>query len=124
MRFFRGDLFAALDPASAMFDLIVSNPPYIRRRDLAALAPEICQWEPAAALDGGSDGLDFYRRIIRAAPSRLAAGGRILLEIGSDQAQAVVGIFAGAGCYLRAGIQRDYAGRDRVVAAMKGPGRG
>lgn len=124
MRFFHGDLFEALDPTSAMFDFIVSNPPYIRRTDLAALASEICQWEPAVALDGGTDGLKLYRRIIGAAPSRLAEGGRLLLEIGSDQAQAVVGISVGAGCYLPASIHRDYAGRDRVVAAMKGAGRG
>jgi release factor glutamine methyltransferase len=120
MRFLRGDLFDALDGTGVRFDLIVSNPPYIRTAELAGLAPEIREWEPLTALDGGADGLDCYRRLIGAAPLHLNEGGRILLEIGADLAEAVVGLFAGAGGYGPAGVQRDYAGRDRVVTAVKG----
>jgi release factor glutamine methyltransferase len=120
MRFLRGDLFDALDGTGVRFDLIVSNPPYIRTAELAGLAPEIRDWEPLTALDGGADGLDCYRRLIGAAPLHLNEGGRILLEIGADLAEAVVGLFAGAGGYGPAGVQRDYAGRDRVVTAVKG----
>lgn len=124
MRFFRGDLYDALDQAGARFDLIIANPPYIRRMKLNALAPEIRDWEPAEALDGGIDGLDYYPRTIGAAPAHLVEGGRVLLEIGSDLAEAVVGLFAGAGSYLPASVHRDYAGQDRVVTAVKGTVRG
>jgi release factor glutamine methyltransferase len=124
MRFFPGDLFEPVSRAAALFDLIVANPPYIRSAELATLAPEIRRWEPLAALNGGADGLDYYRRIIGGAPSRLSDGGTVLLEIGSDLAAAVAGLFDGAGCYRPAEIHRDYAGRERVVAAVKGRARG
>ena len=81
-----GDLFAPF--AGERFDMIVSNPPYIPSNELAALQAEVRR-EPALALDGGVDGLDFYRRIIKNAPAYLRAGGWLLLEIGSDQADAV-----------------------------------
>jgi release factor glutamine methyltransferase len=124
MRFFQGDLFDALKQTGAIFDLIVANPPYIRSAELAVLAPEIREWEPPAALDGGTEGIDFYPRIIGAAPGHLAERGRVLLEIGSDQADSVVDLFAGAGGYLPASVYPDCAGHDRVVAAVKGTGRG
>jgi release factor glutamine methyltransferase len=123
-RFFAGDLFRALSEADAIFDIIVSNPPYIRRAELAMLAPEICRWEPAMALDGGADGLDFYRKIINGSANHLQAGGKVFLETASDLAKAVAALFASAGSYQSAGIYQDYARRDRVVAAMKGTGRG
>jgi release factor glutamine methyltransferase len=123
-RFFAGDLFRALSEAEAIFEIIVSNPPYIRRGELATLAPEICRWEPAMALDGGADGLDFYRKIINGSAGHLRAGGKVFLETASDLAKAVAALFASAGSYQPAGIYQDYAGRDRVVAAMKGTGRG
>ena len=97
MRFVRGDLLDALDQVGATFDLILSNPPYVRSAELAGLAPEIRDWEPRTALDGGVDGLDYSRRLIGAAPSHFNEGGRMLLEIGSDAAQAVVDLFARAG---------------------------
>jgi release factor glutamine methyltransferase len=124
MRFLRGDLFDALDGAGVSFDLIVSNPPYVRTAELIGLAPEIRDWEPLTALDGGADGLDYYRRIIGAAPIYLGGGGRLLLEIGADLADAVVDLCARAGCYAPASVQRDYAGRDRAVTAVKGACRG
>jgi len=124
VEFLRGDLFDALDEAEAMFDVIVSNPPYIRHAELSGLAPEIRDWEPLTALDGGADGLDYYRRIIRAAPRHLNENGRILLEIGSDMAESVVALFARAGCYAPTSLHRDYAGHDRVVAAVTGRASG
>ncbi|HEX2226273.1 MAG TPA: peptide chain release factor N(5)-glutamine methyltransferase [Candidatus Binatia bacterium] len=124
MRFFQGDLFHALSQEDAIFDIIVSNPPYIRHAELAALAPEVCWWEPAGALDGGIDGLDFYRKIIATSACHLRDGGRIFFETGSELAEAVVVLFAGAGTYLPADTFRDYAGLNRVVAATRGRGRG
>jgi release factor glutamine methyltransferase len=125
VRFRRGDLFGALAKTCLQFDLILSNPPYIRRAELARLAPEVRAWEPAEALDGGSGGVAFYSRIIGAAPAHLAPQGRVLLEIGSDQAETVVDLFARTGCFLPAASHRDYAGRDRVVsAATRDKGRG
>jgi release factor glutamine methyltransferase len=123
-RFFHSDLFEGLAGTGAIFDLIVSNPPYIRRRELPALAPEIRDWEPVAALDGGSDGLEYYPKIIDAAWSHLIEGGTVLLEIGSDLAEPVAGFFAGTGAYLPARVHLDYAGRERVVTAVKGASRG
>ena len=77
IRFYQGDLFAPL--AGQRFDLIVSNPPYIPRGELPGLQAEVL-YEPAMALDGGEDGLDFYRRIAAEAPARLTPGGRLMLE--------------------------------------------
>ena len=124
VRFLQGDLLDALDQVGTTFDLILSNLPYVRSAELAGLAPEIRDWEPRTALDGGADGLDYSRRLIGAAPSHFNEGGRMLLEIGSDAAQAVVDLFARAGCYEPARVHRDYAGRDRAVAAVKGARRG
>lgn len=124
IRFLQGDLLDAMDQIGATFDLILSNPPYVRSAELAGLAPEIRDWEPRTALDGGADGLDYSRRLIGAAPSHFNEGGRMLLEIGSDAAEAVVDLFARAGCYEPARVHRDYAGRDRAVAAVKGARRG
>ena len=71
------------------FDLIVCNPPYVRRAEIVTLAPEVSRWEPRVALDGGADGLDFYRRIAAAAPDYLAEQGALALEIGADMASEV-----------------------------------
>ncbi len=81
-----GDLFAPV--ARERFDLILSNPPYVTAQEMAFLQPEV-QREPALALYGGEDGLDFYRRIVREAPGHLHPGGWLLLEIGTHQAEAV-----------------------------------
>lgn len=76
------------------FDIIVSNPPYIPQAEIAALAPEVRLYDPIAALDGGLDGLDFYRRIATDATKFLSAGGEIIVEIGYDQANDIEAIFA------------------------------
>ncbi|MFN3994627.1 MAG: peptide chain release factor N(5)-glutamine methyltransferase [Tabrizicola flagellatus] len=104
---------------SGAFDLIVSNPPYIAADEMPSLAPEVRDWEPAAALTPGGDGLGAYRAIARGAEARLMPGGRILVEIGPTQGQAVAALFAAAGLEdIR--ILPDLDGRDRVVAATAG----
>ena len=100
------------------FDLIVSNPPYIAQAEMAALAPEVRDWEPSRALTPGGDGLDAYRRITAAAPARLMAGGRRLLEIGPTQAAVVTALLVAQGLE-DTHILHDLDGRDRVVCASK-----
>ena len=119
IRFLPGDLFAPVKPLPETFDLIVSNPPYIRTGELSMLAPEIREWEPTIALDGGADGIDSYRRIIGEGHRYLTPTGSIVLEIGADMASAVVDLFSRSGCYGPASVYQDCAGKDRVVAAMK-----
>ena len=116
-----GDLFAALAAEKRLFDLIVSNPPYIRTGELSLLAPEISQWEPMTALDGGRDGIEYYRRIIGEGHEHLAPGSSIVLEIGADMAPVVTELFAHSGGYGPASVYQDYAGKDRVIAAIKVP---
>ena len=108
---------AALNPEKPAFDLIISNPPYIPTDVIGTLAPEVSLCEPRLALDGGKDGLDFYRRIIREAPDYLVIGGRLMLEIGYDQAEAVSSLLKEAG-YYGIEILRDYGGNDRIVTAV------
>ncbi len=91
VRFVASDLFAALGGEN--FDVIVSNPPYIPRGELASLAPEV-QAEPRLALDGGGDGLTFYRALAEQAGAHLAPGGCLLVEVGQGQADAVSALFA------------------------------
>ncbi len=107
-----------LSAVSGAFDLIVSNPPYIAAEEMAALAPEVRDWEPHLALTPGGDGLDAYRAIARGAGARLMPGGRILLEIGPTQGAAVAGLLAAAGLG-EVRVLPDMDGRDRVVAAVK-----
>ncbi|HEU4340795.1 MAG TPA: peptide chain release factor N(5)-glutamine methyltransferase [Candidatus Binatia bacterium] len=119
VRFVSGNLFRAIAGPKEKFALIVSNPPYVRRSDLAALAPEIRDWEPMTALDGGADGLDFYRWIVQRAGRHLEKGGRIVLEIGAGTGAAVTELFAATGSYGPASVNRDYAGLERVIVATK-----
>ena len=114
--FVPGDWFAALGGQGA-FDLIVANPPYIRRAELATLEPEVSLWEPRGALDGGADGLDCYRRIAAAAWRFLTPGGALALEIGAGMGGEVCALFNRAGRYREVALFLDYAGRHRVVVA-------
>lgn len=100
------------------FDLIISNPPYIAAEEMAALSPEVRDWEPHLALSPGGDGLDAYRAIAVGAGARLMAGGRLMVEIGPTQAGAVAGLFRAAG-FEAIEVRRDLDGRDRVVGAVK-----
>jgi release factor glutamine methyltransferase len=109
------DWFAAVP---GRYDLIVSNPPYIAADEMPGLAPEVRDWEPHLALTPGGDGLEPYRIIARGAPARLMAGGRLMVEIGPTQGQAVAAMFAAQGLQdIR--ILPDMDGRDRVVVAVK-----
>jgi release factor glutamine methyltransferase len=100
------------------FDLIVANPPYIAAAEMPGLSPEVRDHEPHLALTPGGDGLDAYRIIAYAAPAHLPPGGRILMEIGPTQGQAVTAMLGDAGLTdIR--IHPDLDGRDRVAAARK-----
>ena len=111
------DLFGKEEQAE-VFDLIVSNPPYISSGEIEALESEVKDQEPRLALDGGTDGLDFYRRIAREAPAHLRDGGLLMMEIGWDQARAVESLLEANGFSDIRTIQ-DLAGLDRVVSGRK-----
>lgn len=101
-------------PHTEIFDLIVSNPPYIATAAIAELSPDVRVFDPKAALDGGWDGLEAYRAIAPQAIRRLHPGGLMLLEIGFNQGEIVSKIFARAG-FGRIEILKDLAGLDRVI---------
>lgn len=107
------DLFSGL--AGRSWDAIVSNPPYLSEADWKGVEPEIL-CEPRAALDGGRDGLDFYRRIVREAPGHLNPGGRIFVETGLGQAPRVAGWLREAR-FSEVEIFQDHGGIERVVKA-------
>jgi release factor glutamine methyltransferase len=113
--------FVACNMAAALsgpFDVIVCNPPYISSGDIAALAPEVRDFDPRGALDGGTDGLDFYRAIAAAAPALLAPGGTLIVELGTGQAGHVAALFAAAG--LAPSLARpDLNGVARALAAHR-----
>lgn len=112
-----GSRFAPLpDHLTGGVDLLVSNPPYIKRGDIAGLQREVAEHDPHAALDGGEDGLDFYHALAGGLGRWLRPGGSVALEIGDDQGDDVKGILAASGAEEPAVLQ-DYAGRDRVVTA-------
>ena len=111
LHFAQGDLFSAV--AGSRFSLIVSNPPYIGSADCRNLQPEV-GFEPIAALDGGPDGLAFYRRIAEQAPAFLEPQGTLLLEVGWDQAEAVCSLLHAAG-FSRIQTHRDFQGIQRMV---------
>jgi release factor glutamine methyltransferase len=120
--------FVACDLAAALrgpFDLIVANPPYIASSDIATLAPEVRLFDPRLALDGGADGLNFYRAIAAAAAELLTPDGAVVVEIGAGQAEPVATIFAAAGL-VPSPPRPDLHGVPRAliaakVAAKKGP---
>ena len=109
--FKQSDLFEKVEGS---FDLIVSNPPYIRSQEIAGLMPEVREHEPHLALDGKDDGLHFYREIIKGAMPHLKRGGQLFFEIGYDQGEAVQALLAANG-YTEIAVVKDYAGLDRVV---------
>ncbi len=104
------------DNVEGMFDLIVSNPPYISRAEMDALSPEVREHEPRLALTDEGDGLGAYRHIAAAVPDFLLPGGRLLVEIGPTQAKSVTALFDAAGLADSLVIP-DLDGRDRVVGA-------
>ena len=104
-----------LDGITEKMDMIVSNPPYIEHGVIDSLMPEVKEYEPILALDGGEDGLDFYRKIIAEAPGHLDSQGWVLFEIGYNQGEAVSGLMRQAG-FKDVEVRKDYAGFDRVVS--------
>ncbi|MBU6409423.1 MAG: peptide chain release factor N(5)-glutamine methyltransferase [Verrucomicrobia bacterium] len=113
--FFEGDGFAAL-PDGKTFDLIVSNPPYVPSDEIGRLEPEVRDFDPRAALDGGADGLDFYRKFAAQAAIILKPSGKFMVEFGDGQAAAVRAIFEAEKWIVEA-VKDDYSGRARVLAA-------
>lgn len=114
-----GDVFTyqqRLTPES--LDLIVSNPPYLTADEMDALQPEV-RFEPAMALDGGTDGGDFYRHIVNAYAPALKSGGWLVLEIGWQQRELLQRLAEESGHYDRVECRKDYGGNDRVVLARK-----
>lgn len=109
------DLFDQIEPMQ--LDLITCNPPYIPAAEIATLAPDIRNFEPRLALDGGEDGLQIIRRIITQAKPFLNPGGILAMEVGAGQAAAVSALFAAAG-YAAIERQRDYGGHERVVSGQ------
>jgi release factor glutamine methyltransferase len=110
--FLKGPLF---EPVRGMrFDAVVSNPPYVKSADMESLEPEIRLWEPLNALDGGQDGLNFFREILPASPRYLEPGGLVILEMGEGQARDVEGIARASGLDP-VSVIKDLAGVERVM---------
>ncbi len=115
--FVQSDLFADVD---GRFDMIVSNPPYIASDVIAGLEPEVKDFEPLLALDGGPDGLFVYRRLVQDARAHLKRGGLLFLEIGYDQAKDVSTLLEANG-FQEIEVTKDYGGNDRVIRAEYRP---
>jgi release factor glutamine methyltransferase len=118
----QGDLFAPLDPAAPGFDVVASNPPYVRRDEISTLQPEVRDYEPRLALDGGIDGLDMYRLIIGSAPIYLAAAGHLVLELGQSQGPDVSQLVDAQPELELTDIRSDLSGIPRVLVARKSGG--
>lgn len=116
--FIKSDLFENLDEEKlGKFDIIVSNPPYIKTSVIDTLMPEVREHEPFTALDGREDGLFFYRKITEGVKRYLVRGGMLYYEIGYDQAEDVVAIMKAEG-FLEIEVVKDFAGLDRVVKGV------
>ena len=116
--------FVACSYASALsgdFDLIVSNPPYIRSADIASLASEVRDHDPRAALDGGANGLDAYRVLIPQAAGLLSPGGALIVEAGQGQSGPIETLMTAAGLTTPEGAKSDLAGIPRAVTGRKLP---
>jgi release factor glutamine methyltransferase len=118
--FAAGDLFEPL-AENAGFEVVTANPPYIPSGEIRSLAADIRDFEPRFALDGGTDGLDVTRRIVRDAPARLVPGGILAVEVHHDQAERVTELFLRAG-FASIERRRDYAGHERVVSGVRRDG--
>ncbi|MDL1970485.1 MAG: peptide chain release factor N(5)-glutamine methyltransferase [Candidatus Desulfofervidaceae bacterium] len=101
------------------FDLILSNPPYIKTAVISTLAPEVKDYEPRSALDGGEDGLKYIRYLLKHTPTYLKTEGWLVMEIGYDQKEAVEEIVSSLSCWLPPAFFKDHAGHNRVVAVKK-----
>jgi release factor glutamine methyltransferase len=117
----KGSLFEPFE--GLMFDIVVSNPPYIPTGEIPSLQPEVRDFEPVEALDGGPDGLDFYRMIIPSASKHMSPGGWLIFEVGAGQSDSVKEIFAASTSFADIFSAKDPAGIERVVGGRlkKGP---
>ncbi len=113
--FVKSDMFSELE---GRFDIIISNPPYIEKDVINTLEPEVREHEPITALDGGDDGLDFYRVITKEAPEHLNKGGALIFEIGCEQAEAVKKLMK-MNNFDEISVNKDLSGLDRVVIGFK-----
>jgi len=117
IQFSQGDGFAALPKGTAL-DLIISNPPYIPSAEIETLQPEVRHYDPRRALDGGPDGLDYYRRVAAEAGRFLKPDGKIMLEFGDGQAERICEIFQQQMWIVEA-VEQDYTRRPRMLIARK-----
>lgn len=115
--FVEGDLLAPM--TGTLATVIVSNPPYIARAEMAALPADVREWEPHLALVSGDDGLDATRTLVAQAPAVLAAGGWLALEVDERRAAQVAALVDATGAFLPAAVERDLTGRDRFVLAER-----
>ncbi len=119
IEFHEGDMFSALnDDRLNTLDMIISNPPYIPTKLLDNLSPEV-KLEPRIAIDGGDDGLTFHKRIISECMPYLREGGWLLMEIGENQSDSIIGIFQASKRFSVEEIVRDYNGKMRIIIARK-----
>lgn len=118
VRFIQSDIFSGLRDFKNEFDLVLSNPPYIPSGEIAFLQREV-QFEPRLALDGGKDGLDFYRIIAKDSPRYLKPGGMLMFEVGAGQAAKVADLLRDTGFFASIGIINDYQNIERIVKAQK-----
>jgi release factor glutamine methyltransferase len=119
INFIQSNLFDTYNLQPNTYDLIISNPPYIISTEIDNLQPEI-QYEPRVALDGGKDGLEFYRKIISLSPYYLKNNGLLIMEMGFKQTEAIRNIFKISGKFEILEVAKDYNNIDRVVVARKG----
>ena len=119
VEFLQGDLLAPLKAKGELLNAIVSNPPYIPKADIAALASDVKAYEPMGALDGGEDGLDFYRRLLAESGDLLKDGGFLAMEVGIHQAHQLEAMANNMSQWGKCEILRDLAGIERVVILWK-----
>jgi release factor glutamine methyltransferase len=120
IKFVQADLLTAFSGSpDGVFDVIVSNPPYVPTYELDALQPEVAWHEPRVALAAGTDGLDYHRRLLYGAPELLKGGGHLILELGCGQADPVVRLAQQTGTFISLECRKDAAGIERALVARK-----
>ena len=120
IKFVQADLLTAFSVSTdGVFDVIVSNPPHVPAGELDALQPEVAWYEPRLALAAGTDGLDYYRRLLRGAPELLMGSGHLILELGCGQADQVRRLSQQTGAFISLECRKDAAGIERVLVARK-----